>query len=248
MNDKKRIALITGATRGIGKAIAQYLAEQGYQVVGTATAQEGAESITKSLAACSSVPCIGKVVKLEEESSIRELFDELEKEALTPTILVANAGVAADNLILRMKMEEWQKTLDVNLTGTFLLCQRAVRRMVKERWGRIVCLSSVVAFMGNLGQVNYAATKAGIGGLCKSLAREFASRNITVNTVAPGFIETDMTHNMNEQMRAQLLQQIALRRYGKAEEVAAAVGFLISEEAGYITGQVLHVNGGMYMF
>ena len=245
MNDKSEIALVTGASRGIGRAVMLDLAAQGYQVVGTATSQQGVDDINQLFS--SSSVCGGRKLRLEEESSINQLFHQLEEEKQQPTILVANAGVAADNLLLRMKMEEWHRTLDINLTGTFLLCQKAVKQMVRKKWGRIVCLSSVVAFIGNPGQVNYATTKAGLIGLSRSLAREFASRNITVNLVAPGFIETDMTHSLDDKMREQLLRQIALHRYGRVEEVAAAVRFLVSEEAGYITGQALHINGGMYM-
>jgi len=237
MND--RIALVTGASRGIGSAIATYLVEQGYRVIGTATSSQGLKAIKAK--------CIGKLLRLEEEASILKLFGELKEENLLPTILVANAGVTADNLILRMKMEEWQKTIDVNLTGSFLLCQQSLKQMVREKWGRIVCVSSVVGFTGNPGQVNYAATKAGLSGFVKSLALEFSSRNITANIVAPGFIETDMTNALDDRMREQLLQRIPLHRYGTAKEVAAGVGFLVSPEASYISGQVLHINGGMYM-
>ena len=241
MNNK--IALVTGASRGIGSAIATHLIEQGYRVIGTATSPQGLKAIDPK--------CIGKLLRLEEEASVLQLFGELKEEKLLPTILVANAGITADNLILRMKMEEWQKTLDVNLTGNFLLCQQSLKQMVREKWGRIVCVSSVVGFTGNPGQVNYAATKAGLSGFVKSLALEFSSRNITANIVAPGFIETDMTaalaDRMDDRMREQLLQRIPLHRYGTAKEVAAGVGFLVSPEASYISGQVLHINGGMYM-
>lgn len=237
MND--RVALVTGASRGIGSAIAAELIERGYRVIGTATSPQGLKAINSK--------CIPKLLRLEEETSILRLFSELKEENLLPTILVANAGVTADNLVLRMKMEEWRKTLDVNLTGSFLLCQQSLKQMVREKWGRIVCVGSVVGWTGNPGQVNYAATKAGLSGLVKSLALEFGSRNITANIVAPGFIETDMTNALDDRMKEKLLQRIALHRYGTAKEVAAGVGFLVSPEASYISGQVLHINGGMYM-
>ncbi len=240
------ITLITGASRGLGKAIAEQLAQQGNTVIGTATTQEGADAITKHLSPISPQSC-GKVLRQENEDSVTQLFKELAEQNSSPLVLVANAGITADNLILRMKAEEWQRVMDVNLTGSFLLCKHAVKAMIKARWGRIIFIGSVVGSIGNLGQANYSAAKAGLSGLCKSLAREFASRNITANLIAPGFIETDMTDQLDEKIKEQLLASIPLHRYGKPHEIAAAASFLASNGADYITGQTLHINGGMAM-
>ena len=246
------ITLITGASRGLGKAIAEQLAQQGNTVIGTATTQEGADAITKHLSAISPqstqpIKSCGKVLRQENEDSVTQLFKELAEQNSSPLVLVANAGITADNLILRMKAEEWQRVMDVNLTGSFLLCKHAVKAMIKARWGRIIFIGSVVGSIGNLGQANYSAAKAGLSGLCKSLAREFASRNITANLIAPGFIETDMTDQLDEKIKEQLLANIPLHRYGKPHEIAAAASFLASNGADYITGQTLHINGGMAM-
>ena len=240
------ITLVTGASRGLGKAIAEQLAQQGNTVIGTATTQEGADAITKHLSAVSP-QSYGKVLRQENEDSVTQLFKELAEQNSSPLVLVANAGITADNLILRMKAEEWQRVMDVNLTGSFLLCKHAVKAMIKARWGRIIFIGSVVGSIGNLGQANYSAAKAGLSGLCKSLAREFASRNITANLIAPGFIETDMTDQLDEKIKEQLLASIPLHRYGKPHEIAAAASFLASNGADYITGQTLHINGGMAM-
>ena len=240
------ITLVTGASRGLGKAIAEQLAQQGNTVIGTATTQEGADAITKHLSSVSP-QSYGKVLRQENEDSVTQLFKELAEQNSSPLVLVANAGITADNLILRMKAEEWQRVMDVNLTGSFLLCKHAVKAMIKARWGRIIFIGSVVGSIGNLGQANYSAAKAGLSGLCKSLAREFASRNITANLIAPGFIETDMTDQLDEKIKEQLLASIPLHRYGKPHEIAAAASFLASNGADYITGQTLHINGGMAM-
>ena len=238
----KHNILVTGASRGLGKAIAENLAKQGHKVVGTATSAEGAAKISENISGA-----MGMVLQQDKPESVAELFAALAEQDATPEILIANAGITQDNLMLRMKDEEWQKTLDVNLSGNFHLCKRAIKPMVKARWGRILLVGSVVGSTGNLGQANYAAAKAGLIGLGRSLAREFASRNISVNILAPGFIETDMTGELDEKIREELLKNIPMHRYGTPEEVAALVSFLVSEEAGYITGQVLHINGGMFM-
>ncbi len=242
----KKIALVTGASRGLGKAIAHRLADSGFSVTGTATTAEGAAALAKELQSISP-DCEGKILNLREEESVEELFADLKERARVPAVLVANAGIAQDHLILRMTSEQWSEVIRVNLSGGFQLCRRALRGMMKNKWGRVILLGSVVGAIGNVGQANYAASKAGLAAMGRSLAREFAARGITVNTVSPGFIETDMTADMDEKMRVHLLKQIPLHRYGSPQEVAAAVHFLASEDAGYITGQTLHVNGGMYM-
>ena len=238
--------LVTGASRGLGQAIANAMATKGHTVVGTATTAEGAAKITKELSSVSSTS-FGKEFKQESEEATAKLFDDLAQREATPLVLIANAGITADNLILRMKSEEWLRVIDINLTGNFYLARAAIKAMVKARWGRIIIIGSVVGAQGNLGQANYAAAKAGLSGLAKSLAREFASRNITTNLIAPGFIETDMTNQLDEKIQKELLNTIPLNRYGKPEEVASLVSFIASEEASYITGQTLHINGGMYM-
>jgi 3-oxoacyl-[acyl-carrier protein] reductase len=243
---EKQVALITGASRGIGHAIALALGAAGARIVGTATSAEGAAKLTAALAAHG---CEGRgaVLDVSSPASIDALLDELDKAAQLPTILVNNAAITRDTLLLRMKPEDWDAVLATNLTAVFRLSKACVRRMMKERRGRIVNLTSVVGLTGNAGQANYAAAKAGLLGFTKSLAKELASRGITVNAVAPGFIDTDMTRTLSEEQRAALLAQIPLGRLGSAEEVAAAVLFLVSPQAAYITGETLHVNGGMYM-
>jgi 3-oxoacyl-[acyl-carrier protein] reductase len=238
----KKTALVTGASRGIGAGIARRLAEDGLFVVGTATSDAGAESITKALGADG----IGFKLVLQDPDSVKALLQSISEIADAPQILVNNAGITRDNLLLRMSEEEWGDVVETNLTGSYRVTKAVMRGMVKARWGRIVNVGSVVARMGNPGQSNYVASKAAIEGFGRALALEVASRNITVNTVAPGFIDTDMTAELNEQQSAAMLERIPLARVGEVGEVASAVAYLVSEEAGYITAQTLHVNGGLY--
>lgn len=242
----QNIALVTGASRGIGKAIALRLGQEGITVIGTATTTEGAENITRFL---ETAQIKGQGLKLDiaDSASIVDALNNLETKHGMPSILINNAGVTADNLFLRMKFEEWSKVIDTNLTGAYRLIHACIRPMVKQRFGRIVNMSSVVGSIGNPGQVNYSAAKAGLNGLTKSLARELGSRGITVNAVAPGFIDTDMTRALTEEQHAKLIQQIPVGRMGQPEEIAHVVAFLVSPAAAYITGETLHVNGGMYM-
>ena len=241
-----QIALITGASRGIGQAIALELGRQGAQVIGTATSSDGAEKISHVLKQ-ENVAGKGVVLDVNNTDSIAAALSELEKSGATPTILVNNAGITRDNLLLRMTEEEWDVILDTNLKSVYRMTKACLRAMTKARWGRIISISSVVGVMGNAGQANYAAAKAGLIGFTKALAREVGSRNITVNAVAPGFIDTDMTRKLPDAQKEALLRQIPLGRLGRAEEIAQAVAFLASPQAGYITGTTLHVNGGMYM-
>jgi 3-oxoacyl-[acyl-carrier protein] reductase len=243
---ENQVALITGASRGIGRAIALALGQAGARIIGTSTSPEGAERLRQELAshACNG---LGAVLDAGNPASIDALMGELEAAAELPTILVNNAAITRDTLLLRMKPEDWDAVIATNLTGVFRLSKACVRHMMKARAGRIVNLTSVVGLTGNAGQANYAAAKAGLIGFSKSLAKELASRNITVNAVAPGFIDTDMTRVLNEGQRTQLLAQIPAGRLGTPAEVAAAVLFLASPGSAYITGETLHVNGGMYM-
>jgi 3-oxoacyl-[acyl-carrier protein] reductase len=243
---ENEIALVTGASRGIGHAIALSLGKAGARVIGTATTPEGAAAFGAALA---SHGCNGRGAVLDagNAASVDALMEALDAAGELPTILVNNAAITRDTLLLRMKPEDWDAVIGTNLTAVFRLSKACVRRMMKERRGRIVSLTSVVGLIGNAGQVNYAAAKAGLLGFTKSLARELASRGITVNAVAPGFIDTDMTRALSEEQRSALLAQIPLGRLGAPEDVAAAVLFLASPQAAYITGETLHVNGGMYM-
>ena len=243
---KGQIALVTGASRGIGQATVLELGRQGAQVIGTATSNDGAEKIGQYLKD-NNLAGRGIVLDVNNTDSIAAALSELEKSSATPTILVNNAGITRDNLLLRMTEEEWDAILDTNLKSVYRMTKACLRAMTKARWGRIISISSVVGAMGNAGQANYAAAKAGLIGFTKALAREVGSRNITVNAVAPGFIDTDMTRALPDAQREALLKQIPLGRLGRAEEIAQAVAFLASPQAGYITGTTLHVNGGMYM-
>ena len=243
---KGRIALVTGASRGIGRATALELGRQGAIVAGTATTEAGAEEITAALAK-EGVEGGGYVLDVTDEPRMREVIDAVQQRWGRLYAVVNNAGITRDNLLMRMSDEEWDKIIDTNLKAVFRLCRLVVRDLIKAREGRIVNITSVSGEMGNAGQTNYAAAKAGVMGFTKSLAREIGSRNVTVNCVAPGFIETDMTRARPEAQRAQFMQHIALPRFGKPEEVAAAVAFLASPAASYITGATLDVNGGLLM-
>jgi 3-oxoacyl-[acyl-carrier protein] reductase len=241
-----KVALVTGATRGIGRAIALELARQGATVVGTATTDSGAAEIGGALAQ-SGGKGAGRTLNVRDAAGCDALVEAVRKEFGDVLILVNNAGITRDNLALRMKDAEWDEVMDTNLKAVFRLSRAVLRGMMKARWGRIVNITSVVGASGNPGQANYAAAKAGVVGMTKSLARELGSRAITVNCVAPGFIDTDMTRALPEAQRNALLGQIPLGRLGAPEDVAAAVAYLASPAAGYVTGCVLHVNGGMYM-
>ena len=243
MNLSGKIALVTGASRGIGKAIAEKLVACGATVIGTATTEKGAEAISQYLGSHGK----GYALNVTDESSIESVIGAIKTEFGDIDILVNNAGITRDNLLMRMKEDEWQDILNTNLTSVFRLSKALMRTMMKKRYGRIITIGSVVGTMGNAGQANYAAAKAGLIGFSKSLAREVASRGITVNVVAPGFIATDMTEALTEEQKALTLAQVPVGRLGEPVEIANAVAFLASDEASYITGETLHVNGGMYM-
>lgn len=240
-----QVALVTGATRGIGRAIAQALATAGLQVVGTATSEAGALSIGEALTGFAG--CKGIVLDVTDGAALDAAVTGIVQECGGLHVLVNNAGITRDMLSMRMKDEDWDAVLDTNLKAVFRASRAAIKPMMKQRWGRIVNITSVVGAAGNAGQANYAAAKAGVAGMTRAMARELGSRNITVNCVAPGFIDTDMTRGLPEGAKAALLAGIPLGRLGNAEEVAHAVAFLASHQAGYITGTELHVNGGMYM-
>ncbi|MNH88620.1 3-oxoacyl-[acyl-carrier-protein] reductase FabG [compost metagenome] len=243
MSFEGKIVLVTGASRGIGRAIAELFVARGAKVIGTATSESGAEAISSYLGENGK----GYMLNVVDAQSIDNVLTSIRAEFGEIDILVNNAGITRDNLLMRMKDEEWQDILDTNLTSVFRLSKAVMRAMMKKRFGRIITIGSVVGTMGNAGQANYAAAKAGLIGFSKSLAREVASRGITVNVVAPGFIETDMTRALTDDQRAGILSSVPANRLGDAKEIASAVAFLASDEAGYITGETLHVNGGMYM-
>jgi 3-oxoacyl-[acyl-carrier protein] reductase len=240
----ERIALVTGASRGIGAAIASELADQGYRVMGTATSENGARIVDDRLSALGGKGAVLDVTNLD---SIAQLMDLVRSEMGDPLILVNNAGITQDNILMRMKEEEWSDVIDTNLTALFRLTKACIRGMTKARWGRVINVTSVVGSMGNAGQSNYAATKAGAEGMARSLAKELGSRSITVNSVAPGFIDTDMTKALDDTQRQALATQIPLARLGQPQDIAAVVAFLASDAAQYITGETIHVNGGLYM-
>jgi len=240
-----KIALVTGASRGIGAAIADHLAGEGFTIAGTATSEQGAVSISERLAKIGTGS--GVVLDVCSTESVQLCLSKVNELYGTPSVLVNNAGIAHDGLLMRMKDEHWEQVIQTNLGSVYRMSKAVVKGMVKARWGRIINVSSVVAAMGNAGQINYAASKAGIEGMARSMAKELGSRNITVNTIAPGFVETDMTDALPDSQREALLSAVPLQRLGKAEEIAGLAGFLVSEAASYITGETIHVNGGLYM-
>ncbi|MCZ6828343.1 MAG: 3-oxoacyl-ACP reductase FabG [Gammaproteobacteria bacterium] len=242
----EKVALVTGASRGIGKAIAEQLTQDGLLVVGTATSEAGAEGITAYLQAQGNRGC-GMVMQVGDSQSISETLAAIREQFAAPLVLVNNAGITRDNILMRMKPGEWDDVIDTNLNALYRVSKACMRGMTKARWGRIINITSVVGRMGNIGQSNYAATKAGAEGFSRALSRELGSRAVTVNCVAPGFIDTDMTRELPEAQRELLLQQIPLGRLGDPAEVAAVVGFLASPQGAYITGETIHINGGMYM-
>ena len=238
-----QVALVTGASRGIGAAIANTLADAGATVIGTATSQNGAAAISEALGDRGR----GLVLNVSADESVQEVVKDIQGKEGAPTIVVNNAGITRDNLLMRMKAEEWDDVISTNLSGVFRVSKAVLRGMMKAKGGRIINIASVIGIMGNAGQANYGAAKAGIIGFSKSLAREVGSRNITVNVVAPGFIDTDMTRVLPEEQRAAMLTQVPLGRLGQAQEIAEAVVFLASGAGAYITGETVHVNGGMLM-
>jgi 3-oxoacyl-[acyl-carrier protein] reductase len=237
------VALVTGASRGIGKAIAERLVADGATVIGTATSPDGAQAISAYLQGSGE----GKVLNVADADSMQALLSEINKKHGSIDILINNAGITRDNLLMRMKDDEWQSIMDTNLTSIFKMSKAVLRGMMKKRRGRIINIGSVVGSTGNAGQANYAAAKAGVIGFSKSMAREVASRGITVNVVAPGFIDTDMTKSLTDDQKESIFKDIPANRLGSPEEIAATVGFLVSDEAAYITGETIHVNGGMHM-
>ena len=247
MNLDGQVALVTGASRGIGRAIAVELAKQGAIVIGTATSEAGSQAISQYLAETREGSGRGTMLDVNDAQRCNALVSEIQKEYGSLSILVNNAGITQDQLAMRMKDEEWDAVIATNLTSVARLSRAVLRGMMKARHGRIINITSVVGSAGNAGQMNYAAAKAGVAGMSRALAREIGSRNVTVNCVAPGFIDTDMTRALEEQQVSALLQQIPLARLGQPADIAAAVAFLASPQAGYITGSTLHVNGGMYM-
>ena len=246
MSEESKVVLVTGASRGIGAAIADTLGKSGYTVIGTATTTSGADSISQRFVD-KGILGAGMPLNVTDPDSISALLKSVVENFGAPTVLINNAGITKDNILMRMKEDEWLDVINTNLNAVFRLSKACVRPMTKARWGRIVNISSVVGSMGNGGQSNYSATKAGVEGFSRALAKELGSRSITVNTVAPGFIDTDMTKDLPDANKEVLLGQIPLARLGAPEEIAAVVKFLVSDAAGYITGETIHVNGGMYM-
>ena len=243
MSDDVKVALVTGASRGIGRGIALKLAEHGLFVVGTATTQAGADDIGAALGDAGA----GRQLNVQEDASVDALFADLGDTHGMPLVLVNNAGITRDNLMLRMSIDEWTTVIDTNVNGLYRVTKPVLRGMLRARWGRIVNVSSVVSRMGNPGQGNYVASKSAVEGFTRSLAQEVASRGITINAVAPGFVATDMTAGLTDEQTEQMLSRIPLGRMGSVEDIAEAVAFLVSDKAGYITGETVHVNGGLYM-
>lgn len=241
-----KVALVTGASRGIGRSIALTLGAAGATVIGTATTESGAQNISAYLSEAG-VSGAGFVLNVTDAEQVVSVVKEITEQYGAPLILVNNAGITRDNIMLRMKEDEWSSVVDTNLNAVYRVVKACLRGMTKARWGRIINISSVVGSMGNAGQANYAATKAGVEGFSRSMASELGSRSVTVNSVAPGFIDTDMTSGLPDQQKEALLTQIPLARLGQPEEIAAVVGFLAGESGSYITGETIHVNGGMYM-
>ncbi len=246
INLSEKVALVTGSTRGIGRATALRLSEAGATVVVTGRSEDRAKEVAKEIAQSTGGKVLGVGLDIGIRESVEEAFKRIKEDVGSVDILVNNAGVNRDTLFVRMKYEDWDEIIRVNLTGTFLVTQLAVKDMLRKRWGRIINMSSVVAFIGNVGQANYSSAKAGLIGFTKTLAKELAPRNITVNAVAPGFIETDMTEGLPEEIKQGFLSQIPMNRFGKAEDVANVVLFLASDLSGYMTGEVIHVNGGLF--
>ncbi|MGK0440409.1 MAG: 3-oxoacyl-[acyl-carrier protein] reductase [Pseudohongiellaceae bacterium] len=246
MNMSAKVALVTGASRGIGKAIAKQIGQLGYVVVGTATTDSGAENISAYLKEAG-IEGAGMCLNVADSESVTSVIKAIAEQFGTPAVLVNNAGITKDNLLMRMKDDEWSDVVNTNLNSIYRLSKACVRGMSKARWGRIINISSVVGSMGNAGQSNYAASKAGVEGFSRALARELGSRSITVNSVAPGFIDTDMTKGLGDDHKSTLLTQVSLGRLGNPDEIASVVAFLVSDGAAYITGETIHVNGGMYM-
>ena len=246
MMEPSKTVLITGASRGIGAAILESLIIDELEIYGTATSSEGADAISQKLKS-NNAKGSGLVLRVDKQDSIEQMAAYLKEQDKLPDIIINNAGITRDNLLLRMTYEDWQDVITTNLTSLYRISKAFIKQMIKKRWGRIINITSVIAATGNAGQSNYAAAKAGALGLTKSLARELASRNITVNNIAPGFIETDMTASLAEEQRQMLLKEIPLGRFGMPSEIGSLTRFLISENAGYITGETIHINGGMYM-
>lgn len=245
-NLQDKIALVTGASRGIGRAVALMLAQKGAYVIGTATTAEGAAGIT-ALFQEAHLEGQGVVLNVTDNANLEQLMTELSNQNKLPSILVNNAGITADNLLLRMEDDEWYRVIETNMNAVFRLSKACIKPMFRARWGRIISIGSVVGSSGNSGQSNYTAAKAGVVGFSKSLAQEMGSRNITVNVVAPGFIDTDMTAALPDMIKEEMLKRIPMKRLGKVEDIAEVVAFLASDSANYITGETIHVNGGMYM-